>query len=224
MVWTPQEIERLGGPHFPGANASRHDCIIVDEKTGKERKVKGYEGRMKGSQQILWERGLWKDNMRAAPPSGPAGKTFPKERSAQHVLQACPDFASEMTAFQYLVKQHGHIPEMSPKCHPELAGVGIEYSWGKAKQWMRRKSDHVGAHLHANIEKSLSIGEGCITHPENLPLARVRKYARKARCYRRTYAGDTTSTLGREDIEKHVKTQKVHRGADRQDYGWLMKN
>jgi hypothetical protein len=23
----------------------------------------------------------------------------------------------------------------SPKCHPELAGEGIEYDWGAAKQW-----------------------------------------------------------------------------------------
>ena len=68
------------------------------------------------------------------------------------------------------------IPEMSPKCHPELAGVGIEYSWGKAKMYFRRHTDHIGRHQHANIEKAMS--------PVVLTLARVRKFARKARAYR----------------------------------------
>jgi hypothetical protein len=27
----------------------------------------------------------------------------------------------------------------SPKCHPELAGEGIEYDWAATKQWYRRQ-------------------------------------------------------------------------------------
>ena len=55
-----------------------------------------------------------------------------------------------------------------------------------------------------------------------MPLARVRKYARKARSYRRAYHGDTS--IDRADIEKHVKLQKTHRAADRLDWKWLMEN
>ena len=105
----------------------------------------------------------------------------------------------------------GHIPEMSPKCHPELAGVGIEYSWGKSKWWFRRKSDHTAKHLRANIRESFR---------KNLGLARVRRFARKARGYRRAYAGDWS--MDREDIEKHIKKQRSHRACT-QDTAWLLK-
>ena len=82
------------------------------------------------------------------------------------------------------------------------------------KQFFRRHTDHVGSHLHQNILKAMS--------EEVLPLARVRKYARKARSYRRAYHGDTS--IDRADIEKHVKLQKTHRAADRLDWKWLMEN
>jgi len=106
---------------------------------------------------------------------------------------------------------------MSPKClrDPELAGVGIEYSWGKSKQHFRRHTDHVGKHLHDNIVKCMS--------EEVLPLARVRKCARKSRSYRRAYGGEG-GMMSHENIEKMVKIQKRHRGADRQDAGWLARN
>ena len=100
---------------------------------------------------------------------------------------------------------------MSPKCHPEITGVGIEYSWGKSKKYFRRHTDHVGKHLHQNIAKSID--------KHNLPLHTVRKFARKTRAYRRAYAGD--QSIDHEDIEKFVKKQKTHRAADRQDTKWL---
>ncbi len=31
--------------------------------------------------------------------------------------------------------------EQTPRCHPELAGRGIEYCWGKAKLEFRRNND-----------------------------------------------------------------------------------
>ncbi|CAN0056590.1 unnamed protein product [Sphacelaria rigidula] len=41
---------------------------------------------------------------------------------------------------------------MSPKLHPEDAGVGIEYSRGKSKQKFRREiNDEQPGHLHTNI-------------------------------------------------------------------------
>jgi hypothetical protein len=48
-----------------------------------------------------------------------------------------------------MIEQRGHILRMCVKRHPELAGVGIEYSWGKLKQKFRRDvNDRVPAHLH----------------------------------------------------------------------------
>ena len=95
---------------------------------------------------------------------------------------------------------------MCVKGHPELAGVGIEYSWGKAKQKFRRDvNDRVAAHLHANIVK-------CFSRVDKfLPLARVRKFARKTRAYRRAYRHGTDNE--HTSIEKMIKTFKAHRNA-----------
>ena len=55
-------------------------------------------------------------------------------------LQSC-FFENERSIVQELVEIYGHIYVKSPKCHPELAGVGIEYSWGKGKWYFRRNND-----------------------------------------------------------------------------------
>ena len=104
---------------------------------------------------------------------------------------------------------HGHLAEMSPKCHPELAGVGVEYSWGKSKMQFRRHTDHVAHHLHENIQDSMDVSV--------LTLLRVRRYARKARTYRRAYETSETA-ISKRDIEKMVKTFKRHRSA--LDFDW----
>ena len=78
------------------------------------------------------------------------------------------------------VTDQGHILLMSPKGHPELAGLGIEYSWGKAKTEFRKKKNCVPKDLHANIVNALA--------EDVLFLLRVRKFARKTREYMRAYA------------------------------------
>ena len=126
--------------------------------------------------------------------------------SLPHVLSNCWDFAHEKTALTHLVESRGHILRMCVKGHPELAGVGIEYSWGKAKQKFRRDvNDRVAAHLHANIVK-------CFSRVDKfLPLARVRKFARKTRAYRRAYREGVDNVHA--CIEKMVKKFKAHRNA-----------
>ena len=41
---------------------------------------------------------------------------------------------------------------MSPKGQPELAGKGIEFSWGVSKEYFRKISNVYGRDLHSNIE------------------------------------------------------------------------
>ena len=77
-------------------------------------------------------------------------------------------------------RKTGHILISSPKYHPELAGVGIEYSWGKAKLEFRRNiNDCVPTHLRENVKKALDISI--------LSLERVRRFARRTRDYKRVY-------------------------------------
>ena len=87
------------------------------------------------------------------------------------------DFRNETGALQSLVEARGHILVMSPKGHCELAGQGIEYDWGKMKQNFRRKNKL--KNFHGLILDSMSRA--------TLPLSTSRKFARKARAYRRAY-------------------------------------
>ncbi|CAM9278484.1 unnamed protein product, partial [Ectocarpus sp. 12 AP-2014] len=161
----------------------------------------GYEGKAKGVRQYLWERGWWKDGMST-------GAGVSDDMHVEKVLQALPDFKNERTALQHLVESRGHILLSSPKCHPEVAGVGIEYSWGFSKQKFRRKiNDEVPKHLHDNIEKSLCIDK-------YLTIGRVRRFARRTRDYCRAYREIALRGVvirSKEFIEKMRKIQKAHR-------------
>jgi hypothetical protein len=53
------------------------------------------------------------------------------------VLADCTDFLEEKTCLIYLGERLGIDVDRSTKCHPELAGEGIEYSWGQAKSVYR---------------------------------------------------------------------------------------
>lgn len=68
------------------------------------------------------------------------------------ILGNLPDFKNERPALQPLVESRGHILLLSPTFHPELAVVGIEYSWGMSKQKILREiNDEVPKHLHQNM-------------------------------------------------------------------------
>ena len=121
--------------------------------------------------------------------------------SMNYVLGNCEDFRNEKGALQCLVEARGHILVMSPKGHCELAGQGIEYDWGKMKQNFRRKNKY--KHFHGLILDSMSRA--------TLPLSTSRKFARKARAYRRAYREDFDNEHA--SIEKMIKTLKVHRNA-----------
>ena len=91
--------------------------------------------------------------------------------------------------------------KMSPKCHPELAGHGIEYCWGGAKMFFRRNNDLVPA----NFEKSVRT---CLAH---VTRRKVHLFERRARAYRACLTNPDNDTFVK--IENAVKERKVHRNA-----------
>ena len=125
--------------------------------------------------------------------------------SAHHVLANCWDFANETTALMEKLRARGHILLMCVKCHPELAGVGIENTWGKSAIHFRRNNDCIAKNLDANVQNSL--------HSDNLPLRTIRKFARKTRDYLRAYADPSGRTDTHGDVEKLRGTFKCHRGS-----------
>jgi len=157
--------------------------------------IEGYVREEKGLKQYVWERGWYVDGM-----------TTDQMRDA---LGACPDFKNESSKLEKLFREAGHILEMSPKGHPELAGVGVEYSWGKSKMYFRReKTTHrIGGNFEKLVRESLG--------PAVLPIARVRKFARKARAMRELYKSHLNSddTTNYNLVQKMYKTMKTHRSA-----------
>jgi hypothetical protein len=68
---------------------------------------------------------------------------------------------------------------ISPKCHPELAGKGIEYAWGFSSSLFRRTNFPNGLSLEQKVEAAL--------FQEHLTLDRIWKFERKARDYMSMY-------------------------------------
>jgi hypothetical protein len=48
-------------------------------------------------------------------------------------LMNCQDFKTELTLVEWVARKRGWQVLFSPKAHPEIAGVGIEYVWAVAK-------------------------------------------------------------------------------------------
>ena len=111
--------------------------------------TEGWIGRQKGALQILFERGwIDPDHIReytaegkkesvssiqpediSEQPLDPTGCNFPIK--ALLLLQR--DFTNELTLLQFHGRNIGTIVDRSPKCHPEIAGEGIEYAWALSK-------------------------------------------------------------------------------------------
>ncbi|CAM9391459.1 unnamed protein product, partial [Sphacelaria rigidula] len=114
---------------YGGAQKVLRDTKLTEGCVGSL-EVKMHPNKDKGSTQfikgVLWKRGLYVDGTSIAPGT-------PEERRFDLVLANLPDFKHEETALQHTVESRGHILLMSPKYHPGVAGVGIEYSWGISK-------------------------------------------------------------------------------------------
>jgi len=174
--------------------------------------VRGYVGKPKGIKQILWERGLWKAGMSMSKTEKEVnrlradGKPAPDPvLYADRVLARCPDFLLEKSKLEDLVESRGHILLVGVKCHPEMAGMGVEYVFGCSKKHFRKHNDCITTHLHANVRASLA--------PDVVTRERVWKYERRAWTYQQLYRelGD-----GREvtypELELLVKERKnTHR-------------
>ena len=149
-------------------------------------------GKPKGMLQVLYERdlclvGTQKEVANAArakrdPPLPP----IPAEMDASATLGRCEDYASEVYLLEQLFLDPRYILIKSVKCHPEMAGCGIEYSWGKFKMDFRRHNWRNGKEkgnqaslMRGKIKKLLDTGMLC--------LERVWEFELKARTYRRMY-------------------------------------
>ena len=59
----------------------------------------------------------------------PTGSNF----SLKKLMKLQKDFNEEIALLQFHREQMGVKVDRTPKCHPEIAGEGIEYAWGISK-------------------------------------------------------------------------------------------
>jgi hypothetical protein len=140
--------------------------------------------------------------------------------SARFVLANCADYLNEPSMVEGLIRERGHLVLISPKCHPELAGSGIEYCWGFAKRFFRKQNAVSGA----TACTSANLIERALASLQEVKLAHVLAFSRRTRRYRFAYmegarVGD--GTMEYVDIEKMVKLHKCHRCIDDQECQFL---
>ena len=168
--------------------------------------IKGL-GLPKGALQILFERG-WIDplNIHRYSAKGKAGSGG-VEFSVNELMQKQSDYTTEMTLLQYHASLLGVTLERSPKCHPEIAGEGIEYAWALSKMEYRRSPI---------VEKKskdgfLKLVRKCLDNGSILNLVeRMRSCSRRARQYMLLYKAveslnlnDTDGTVDTVALNKH---------------------
>jgi hypothetical protein len=134
-----------------------------------------------------------------------------------------PQLTEEMTELQHVGKELGVSVIIAPKFHAEMAGEGIEYSWGGAKCVYCCKP------LESKRKRQASVND--CTRRAVLTIATVQKLSRRARLYICAYLAlhqhkvhhckDNTPTFTLPLIEHLLKEFKTHRAAVEFDAGFV---
>jgi hypothetical protein len=94
-------------------------------------------------EQILWEQG-WIDPTLARKVYTVYGTkdlmgAVRKDTSLQYLMTSLKDFETQETMLCIKARETGIMIGRTPKCHCELAGEGIKYAWGCAKNHYRHQ-------------------------------------------------------------------------------------
>ena len=196
-----------------------------------EKVKEGWEGKPKGLLQILWERGLIDgaklNNYSLTGKKDELG-TVDNSTSLRHIMGMCTDFLNEEGMMQHIGKGLGVKVLLTPKCHAELAGEGVEYVWACAKGAYRNMSlqqKRGKDHFKASVRHCLS--------EEVITTVRIRKFARRARQYMMAYHAIDTEQVDEQThhectmhgpvaLTKLIGEFKTHRCAFDFDYKFVM--
>ncbi|KAG7371798.1 hypothetical protein IV203_017940 [Nitzschia inconspicua] len=257
MNWSNEEPpeESTEGPFNLSVQErrKRRSTQLLDEYVNNKPKTKkelttdlqreGWVGEPKGLLQVARERGLIDHNNHhlysANPKKNPDG-TLNDEKSLRSIVGQCTDFQNELTHLQVMANELKVQVMFTPKFHAEMAGEGIEYSWGFAKGSYRRKP------LQKKRKRSdfEDLVDECTNVETELTKARIRKFSARARAYLCTYhylataeptaAEPTAAAIQDNDqekkqkvpmmdeIERLMKKFKTHRCAFEFDRGFVM--
>ncbi|KAI2504134.1 hypothetical protein MHU86_10334 [Fragilaria crotonensis] len=146
-----------------------------------------------------------------------------KDTSLRYLMSNLKDFEGQETMLQLKATEMGVFMDRTPKCHCELAGEGIEYAWGCAKNHYRRQplKDKRGKD---NFRRTV---RACFSR-NVVTTERVRLFSQRARAYMQAYhkirhkqlTNSATMDSGIDDdsaspgkVEKVLKEFKTHRCA-----------
>jgi hypothetical protein len=233
------ELEKIGVKVPRGPYHHKNDLIQFAKDKGValivDRPIKklGWTGAPKGLLQVLWERGFIDDHKKFSNDGKPDPVTGVKylKPSLRYIMAQCPDFRDEETALQFLGRTIGVAVDCTPKFHAELAGEGIEYSWGFAKQLYRRKP----VSMKKGRVNFKALVRKCTDPATEIDKVRVGKFAGRARAYicayfelnRQQQNQDVNDSVSERqqahfvDIERLMKSFKTHRCALDFDSGFI---
>ena len=129
--------------------------------------------------QVLWERGFIKEGEKYTvnvEKDEFGVKNY--NASMKYLLGNCTNFHDEDSLLQSMGKKMGVIIDRRPKCHAELAGEGIEYTWGFAKNYYRRQP------LESKRKKETfrALVRSCFSQ-DKCTIETIRKFSKRARDY-----------------------------------------
>ena len=196
-----------------------------------EKIKEGWVGKTKGLLQVLWERGfIDNSNLKQYSLTGKKDDlgTIDTSTSLRHIMGMCEDFLNEEGMLQHIANNLGVTVLLTPKCHAELAGEGVEYVWACAKgnyRSMSLKHKRGKDNFKASIRHCLS--------EEVITKVRIRKFARRARQYLMAYHAIDTHQVDEQtlhDCMKHgpvaltklIGEFKTHRCAYDFDHKFIM--
>ena len=159
--------------------------------------VEELRGKAKWMNQLLLERGLWKDGLVKTCGGCRAGEKDPEQLEcyAQRILELQPDFLAQKSLLEEIAESEGQKIIFYPKFHCEFNF--IEMFWGRAKAYARENCDYTFAGLQKTVLLAL----------ESVDLEVICKFARRSFRYIDAYRLGLTG----EDAERQVKKYKSHR-------------
>jgi len=194
----------------------------------------GWVGKSKGMLQILYERGFLNPQLiNSYTINGSKdeyGAVIPGT-SLKEMMNSLEDFCEEETLLQHHGRLLNVIVDRTPKCHPEIAGEGVEYSWAAAKINYRRlriTEKRTKQKFRDSVNK-------CTDRDNVLTIRRQRLFSKRARQYMLAYRaidlkrdeerdaaeeGDEMK-MSHSLLEKVLKAFKTHRCTADIDTKWI---
>ena len=117
--------------------------------------------------------------------------------SIRELMKHQKDFVEEITLMQYYGNKMGVVVDRTPKCHPELAGEGIEYAWAIAKLFYRKSP------IALKRSKSLFqlLVRDSTDNDKVLTIHKIRACSRKARTYMKMYMALESLDMNNENFK-----------------------